>query len=251
MARSVLEIRSCDARVTGRLNMTLSFAVVPALDEAASIERVVTEAQAVVDHVIVVDDGSSDDTAALARAAGATVLSHSYNRGVGTAIATGLAEARLRSADVIVQLDGDGQHDASFVPELFARLHTGADLVIGTRFELGFEMSTVRRGVLRIFAAAISSKLGVRVSDPTSGFRAFSAGAADVLGPIFPEKYLSDTVEVLYLAHEHGLTVETVPVRMQARQFGEATVGPIRGAGYSLRLLAIIAGHSIPRRRCR
>lgn len=223
--------------------MTLVIAVVPAFNEEASVQSVVVDALAAVDHVIVVDDGSGDRTAELAEAAGAIVVRHETNQGVGRAVATGLREARHRGADVIVQLDGDGQHDAAFVRDLLAQIESGTDLAIGTRFEQGFPMSRVRRSVLALFARLISARVHVKIVDPTSGFRAFSGRAADLLLPVFPIRYLSDTVEVIFLAHERGLVIRAVPVRMRLRETGEASVGPVRGAIYTVRVIAIIASH--------
>lgn len=228
--------------------MSSCWAIVPALDEEATIGDVVRATSSWVDGVIVVDDGSSDDTAARAAQAGAVVISHPSNRGVGAAIATGLTAARERGADLVVQVDGDDQHDPASIPDLLAAARSGTDLVVGTRFELGFEMGGLRRLVLRAISQLVSIRIGVRVSDPTSGFRVFGADAADALAPEFPTRYLADTVEVLYMAHEHGLTIAAVPVRMRQRVHGSASVGPVRGAMYTVRILLIVARHSLSRR---
>jgi glycosyltransferase involved in cell wall biosynthesis len=229
--------------------MTYVVAVIPALNESASIARVVTEALEFVDHVIVVDDGSVDGTADLATAAGAVVMRHPHNRGVGSAVASGLGAACEAGAEVIVQVDGDGQHDPAWIRPLTERIQGGADFVVGTRFENGFQMGVVRRTILRGFGWMISRRIGVRITDPTSGFRAFSTRAADVLAPIFPRKYLSDTVETLFVAHELGLRIETVPVVMHHRQGGESSVGIVHGVGYTLRMAAIVVRHWLHGRR--
>jgi glycosyltransferase involved in cell wall biosynthesis len=229
--------------------MGRSVAFIPALNEIGTIAEVVTAAASVVDAVIVVDDGSTDGTGDAALAAGATVIRHPRNLGVGAAISSGLTRALELGADVMIQIDCDGQHDSQYVPHLLAKVRSGeADLVIGTRFELGFQMGLIRRLVLRCFAYPISARLGVKVSDPTSGFRAFSPLAASTLAPVFPVKYLSDTVEVLYLAAEHNLRVATVPVHMRERVAGKPSVGPLRSAAYALRMVSIIAGHTLRRR---
>lgn len=224
-------------------------AVVPALNEAHSIAGVVADVFRHVDHVVVIDDGSTDDTGALAERAGATVIHHPRRLGVGAAVASGLAHAQQLGATAVVQIDGDAQHDASFIPDVLAPLEQGADLVVGSRFELGFEMGRVRRVVLAVFARLISYRLGTRVHDPTSGFRAFSPCAVDVLTPIFPLKYLSDTVEVLYLAADNGLRVQTVPVRMNERAGGKPSAGTVQSVGYALRMLGIVASHTFAHRR--
>jgi glycosyltransferase involved in cell wall biosynthesis len=220
--------------------------VIPALNEVDSIDAVVRAAIEIVDTVIVVDDGSTDGTAAAARRAGAEVISHARNLGVGAAVATGLASARDRGCDQVVQLDGDGQHDPCHVRDLFSCLDEGADLALGTRFELGFQMGWVRRVMTRLFAWIISRRIGEPVSDPTSGFRAFDQRAMAALIPIFPTHYLSDTVELLLLAAERGLVIRTVPVRMRPRRTGRPSSGPLRSVGYAMRMLWIIAKHSVP-----
>jgi glycosyltransferase involved in cell wall biosynthesis len=224
-------------------------AIVPALNEAAAIGGVVEAVLPYVDHVIVVNDGSSDATPELAAQAGATVITHPRRLGVGAAIASGLARAHDLKASAVVQVDGDGQHDASSIPMLLAPLATGADMVVGSRFAHGFEMGAVRRLVLRCFAKLISYRLGTRLDDPTSGFRAFSPRAVEVLTPIFPLKYLSDTVEVLYLAADNDLVIATVPVSMNDRVGGKPSAGTVQSVGYALRMVRIVAAHTFAHRR--
>ena len=208
-------------------------AVVPALNEAHSIVGVVKRTAEYVDEVVVIDDGSSDETRTLAGDAGA------------------VAHAQERRATAVVQVDGDGQHEADGIPALLALLDAGADLVVGTRFEHGFDMGRVRRLVLRVFAWLMSYRLGTRITDPTSGFRAFSPRAVDVLTPIFPLKYLSDTVEVLYLAADHGLRIVTVPVSMNARTGGKPSASTVQSIGYALRMMGIVAKHTFAYRQRR
>jgi hypothetical protein len=150
-----------------------------------------------------------------------------------------------------VQVDGDGQHDPAWIRPLTERVQGGADLVVGTRFENGFEMGVIRRAILRGFAWTIARRIGVDITDPTSGFRAFSTQAADQLTPVFPKKYLSDTVETLFIAHELGLKIETVPVVMHQRRGGEASVGVVHGVGYTLRMAAIVTRHGLHGMRSR
>lgn len=221
--------------------------VIPALDEARTIEAVVQSVQRYVDAVCVIDDGSVDGTGDLARASGAHVIVHPRNLGVGAAVAAGLFWAISQGANAVVQIDGDGQHDASYIPRLLDELAGGADLVVGSRFELGFEMGRMRRVAMNVFARLISRRLLVTVTDPTSGFRAFSRRGAEQLAPRFPVKYLSDTVEVLYIAGEHNLRVSTIPVKMHPRQGGAPSVGPLRSGVLALRLFSIIGRHSIIR----
>lgn len=223
--------------------MMRTAAVIPALNEQGAIDAVVRSARQHLDMVFVVDDGSTDDTGAIAALAGATVIRHDTNQGVGAAIATGLAAARAAGATVAVQLDGDGQHDGTFVDDLIRKVVDGVDLAVGTRFEHGFPMGVARRTMIRLIGSLVSWKIGVRISDPTSGFRAFGANAMDTLVPIFPRPYLSDTVELLLVAHERQLVIGAVPVRMSLRETGEASSGLVESVGHAVRILAILARH--------
>jgi len=230
---------------------SLVIAVVPALNEAHSIAGVVKRTAEYVDEVVVIDDGSSDETRALAGEAGAVIIHHPRRLGVGAAVASGLAHAQERGATAVVQVDGDGQHESDGIPALLSLLDAGADLVVGTRFEHGFEMGRIRRLVLGVFARLMSYRLGTRITDPTSGFRAFSPHSVDVLTPIFPLKYLSDTVEVLYLAADHGLQIVTVPVSMNARTGGKPSASATQSIGYALRMMGIVARHTFAHRQRR
>lgn len=224
--------------------MSLVFAVVPALNEAATIFSVVRSLEPFVKTVIVVDDGSADETAILAEEAGALCVRHHANLGVGAAVASGLEHAVSLGADVVVQLDGDGQHVAECVPDLVRAAESGSDLVIGNRFSSDFPISLVRRSALRLFSILISRVVGQSVPDATSGFRAFSKAGAQSLAPDFPTRYLADTIEVLLIAHERGLVVCSVPVQMLARAGGRSYAGPIASAGYALRGVVIVAKYA-------
>jgi glycosyltransferase involved in cell wall biosynthesis len=230
------------ARPPGRIVV-----VVPAWNERATIADVVRSVrEATGFEVVVVDDGSTDGTAQCARAAGATVLRHPFNVGVGGAVGTGLAHAQRLGAGVVVQVDADGQHDPSAIGALVAAVVDGADLAIGSRFDAGYTMGWVRRTAIRRFARHVERRLRTAVPDPTSGFRAFGPRAIDALTPTFPTAYLSDTVEVLLHAADRGLVVRSVPVPMRVRQAGQASAGLWRSAGYALRIWWILLAHRLP-----
>src|SRR6478672_11264008 len=158
--------------------MSRFLAIVPAYNEAGAIAATVAEIH---EHapdfdVVVVDDGSVDDTARRAQRAGATVISHPFNLGIGGAVQSGYQYALDHGYTVAVQVDGDGQHDARCIPELLAHLReTGLDMVTGSRFLApdgeGYRSSASRRFGIRIFAGILSRIVGRQVTDPTSGFR--------------------------------------------------------------------------------
>ncbi|MDQ3354285.1 MAG: glycosyltransferase family 2 protein, partial [Actinomycetota bacterium] len=167
--------------------------VIPALNEEATVADVVRGA---LDHlgsdVLVVDDGSGDRTAAVARAAGAVVVRHPFNLGVGAAIRTGFRYASERGYNAMLQLDADGQHDPSDGRRLVERLHDEpADIVIGSRFASGYQVGWLRRLGMHMLSSVVSRRLAVRVTDATSGYRAFGERAVSSFSLAYPSAYLS------------------------------------------------------------
>ncbi|MDH3306776.1 MAG: glycosyltransferase family 2 protein [Acidimicrobiia bacterium] len=215
-------------------------AVIPAYNEASTIAGVVAAVRTQGCTPVVVDDGSSDRTAANARAAGAVVLSHPVNSGVGAALRTGFAYAVKKGATRVIQVDGDGQHDPTAIPDLLAAADSGHDLVIGTRFGSGgFEGHRMRRVPMRLLAALVSRRTRTTIDDATSGFRVISEPLLSVFAVDYPAEYLSDTVEAVLLASRRGASITQVPVEMAARSAGDPT-SSVRAAGHLLRVLLAI-----------
>jgi glycosyltransferase involved in cell wall biosynthesis len=148
--------------------------VIPALDAQATVGEVVRATRQALPQavVLVVDDGSSDDTANVASAAGALVLRFERNRGKGAALRAGIAAALARDAAAVLTLDADGQHDPSAAPSLLAAL-ASADIVIGTRARAGSAMPMRRRLTNALASSAVGRLIGSPVADSQSGFRAF------------------------------------------------------------------------------
>jgi glycosyltransferase involved in cell wall biosynthesis len=225
--------------------------IIPALNEEATVGDVVrsVRSQLAVD-VLVVDDGSQDQTSHRAREAGAMVLNHPFNLGVGAALRTGFRFARTTRYKVVAQVDADGQHDAADVSLLIDRLSAdGADIVIGSRFAGGYEVGLVRRFTMRMLSRIVSRRLGVTVTDTTSGFRAFSDRAVEVFASGYPTAYLSDTVEALILADTHGLKIVEQAVQMHERQGGQPSSGSLKSAFHFVRLALVLTLHRFRRPR--
>ena len=208
------------------------------MNEAESVGSVVAEIAAVLPsaQVLVVDDGSTDATAAVAAAAGARVLRLPFNIGVGGALRVGLLLGAREGFDAVGQCDADGQHPASAIPDLIAALDQ-ADLVVGARFAgVGdYETRGPRRWAMLLLGRVLSRVHRTALTDVTSGFRAFGPRAIAVLSKELPPEYLGDTVDALMIAHSARLVVRQVPVAMRPRAAGIPTHRPIRAALYLAR----------------
>lgn len=209
---------------------------IPAWNEAETIGSVIdaAAAQPQVTRVVVVDDGSSDATAAVAASHGATVLSLPFNVGVGGAMRTAFRYAREHGFDAVIQVDADGQHDPAQIPVLLAAANEGAAVVIGARFAAGddYRTGTARRLAMRMLAGTLSRIAGTRLTDTTSGFRLADRRAIALFARHYPAEYLGDTVESLVIAARAGLPVAQVPVAMRPRQGGSASQGTVTSMLY-------------------
>jgi len=200
-------------------------ACIPAYNEESSIGAVIVRTKGYVDEVLVCDDGSRDLTGAIAEGLGSVVIRHERNRGKGAALRTALRCARDLDPDVVLVLDGDGQHDPGEIPRLVEPIVGGrADMVVGSRYVEGSRVDApyYRRLGLRL-VNALSGKSGDSgVEDTQSGFRAFSAGALDVVLKCEAEGYGVET-EQLALAQKNDLRVVEVPVAIRYKGLGDTS----------------------------
>jgi glycosyltransferase involved in cell wall biosynthesis len=212
--------------------------VMPAYNEQEAIGEVIGEVRRSLPSVdcLVVNDGSTDDTPAVARAAGATVADLAVNLGVGGAMRVGFKYALARGYDVVVQIDADGQHDPASVRKLLDEL-ANADVVIGARFagEGDYRAHGVRRFAMRIIARILSRTSKTRLTDATSGFKACGPRAVALFAVDYPAEYLGDTVEALVIAARAGCRITQVPVAMRPRAGGTPSHNPMRSAVYLAR----------------
>lgn len=229
--------------------------VVPAYNEAQSIEKVVSSiVQAGYDYVVI-NDGSTDDTAKVCERARINVVNLPENLGIGGAVQTGHRYALRHGYDADVQMDGDGQHDVSFVAALLSELEAGADLVIGSRFVEGagegFKSTPLRRFGIAWLRGCIRLQTGVTITDATSGFRASGRRALELFARRYPADYPEP--ESIVTAIAKGLSVREVPVRMHERQGGVSSISPLKGVYYMIKvtLAVIIEGMSVQNRGAR
>ncbi len=222
--------------------------IVPAHNEAESLGEVLAELrQHARDYdVLVVNDGSTDETAVVAREAGYPVLDMCFNLGIGGAVQAGFKYALEHGYKIAVQLDGDGQHPPDQLEALVAPVRAGeCEMSIGSRF-LGagdYEGSLSRRMGTRILSRICMLVTGRRITDATSGFRAFGPGALRYLASFYPADYPEP--EAIVLLSRRGLPIREVSVRMRPRQAGRSSISGLGSVYYMAKvslslLLAVV-----------
>jgi glycosyltransferase involved in cell wall biosynthesis len=229
--------------VTERMQRLRRLAIVPALNEEANVGRVIDEVRAVDPgmDVVVIDDGSTDATVAVAEARGAHVVRLPFNLGIGGAVQTGYRYAYEHDFDVAVQIDGDGQHDPAELPLLLGPLLDGdADMAVGSRFagDGAFRSTATRRIGIRIFAGVVSLVAGQRLTDTTSGFRAVNRKGIALFAADYPHDY--PEVEATVMCVKHKLRLREVPVTMRARGGGRSSITAPRSIYYMAKVLLAI-----------
>ncbi len=236
-------VEATDSRLAGLRRI----AIVPALNEAVTVAGVVREIREVDPsfEVLVVDDGSTDETAQKALDEGARVLRLPLNLGIGGAMQAGYLFALEHGYDVAVQVDGDGQHDPRELGRLLEPLLDGrADMVIGTRFagEAKTYRAPIGRSIgIRLFAAIVSLRVRQRMTDTTSGFRAVNRRGIEVFAGDYPHDY--PEVETVVTASRGGLRITEVPVAMRLRSAGRSSITNVGSVYYVVKvLLALFIG---------
>jgi glycosyltransferase involved in cell wall biosynthesis len=215
----------------------------PAYNEEAAIAKTVLGARRHADAVLVVDDGSTDETAAIAEALGAIVVRHETNRGYGGALQTIFATARKLGVEELVIIDADGQHNPAEIPDLLAELRRGNDLVIGSRFVDGSagEIPAYRKVGMKVLDTATTlAATNLAVTDSQSGFRAYGRRAIDVIH--LNGGGMSAGSEILIQASDHRLKVAEVPIRVRYDIEGTSSENPVsHGVGVLMNIVRLIS----------
>jgi len=217
--------------------------VIPAFNEEKAIRSVVEDvissvhAQGVDAHIIVINDGSSDNTAMAVGSLPCTLLNLPFNLGIGAAVQLGFRYAQKLGCNTAVQVDGDGQHPAREIGRLLEPvLNDSADVVIGSRFLVkgGSRSTLVRRVGIRYFNALVGLLIGRRVTDSTSGFRALNRRALEVCAWEYPDQYPEP--EAIISFAKRKLRVAEVSVRMNDRQSGRSSINTFAGFVYMIKV---------------
>lgn len=236
----------------GSVAQVRTLAIIPAYNEELALPAVLDELQAAhpTFDIVVIDDGSRDRTAEVARRPGVTVLRLPFNLGIGGALRMGFRYAVEQGYDRGFQFDADGQHEAGQVPLLLAELDAGADMAIGSRFagEGDYRVGRSRGLAMGFLRWGLKRLSGRRFTDTSSGFRAFDRRVLELFAAEYPAEYM-ESVEALVIALRDGCDVREVPVRMRERAAGQPSNRRFRLVYHYLRLLVVLVAS--PRRSAR
>ncbi len=216
--------------------------IIPAYNEEKSVSGVIHKIrQNTGIDVLVVNDGSADNTSLVAREAGAIVVDLPFNLGIGGAVQTGYLYASKNDYDVAVQVDADGQHDPGDLGRIIAPVAKGeADMVLGSRYveKSAYRAPLARRMGMMVFSSVVSMINGQPIKDTTSGYRAVNKKVIAYFADNYPADY--PEVEALILLKKAGFRIKEIPVTMAARTYGESSITPLRSVYYMVKVLLAI-----------
>ncbi len=243
-----------NAAVNGAGQPLRILVVIIAHNEADTVAEVIKRVRATVPgaSILVVDDGSADATAAVARSAGSHVVTHPFNLGIGAAAQTGHLHTLRGGYDVMVRVDGDGQHPPEDIPRLLETMEReGVNVVIASRFVNGngsYRPPFLRRLGIRFFAVLLSIFCRQRLTDTTSGFYAADKEACALMSTMNAFDY--PEVESIVSMHKAGLQIAEVQCDMSQRAYGQSSINLIRSAYYMARVcLSLVEALAAPVRR--
>jgi glycosyltransferase involved in cell wall biosynthesis len=225
---------------------THAIVIMPAFNEVATVATVVKAVRASGLPVLVVDDGSTDDTATAARSAGATVLQLPFNLGVGGALRCGFRWAVANGYNTAVQCDADGQHESTELHRLIGTaVERDLHLLVGSRFGAadGFKATWIRRIPMRLLSRIATGAAKTPMTDASSGFRVVREPLLSEFARSYPMHYLGDTFEVLVQAGKQGYRISEISVLMHERAGGTPSAGTVASIRFLVRsILALTIG---------
>lgn len=219
--------------------MLKTLVIIPAYNEALNIKKTVEDILVNAKGVdyVVVNDGSKDDTLQVLNDNNFNYINGFQNQGLFGAVQTGFKWALKRGYDVAIQFDGDGQHSAAYIKDLVAAIEEGNDIAIGSRFVTEKKPVTARMVGSRMISSAIKLMSGVRINDPTSGFRAYNRGCIELYANDMNNPPEPDTLVCML---RNGKKIKEVQVKMREREFGESYLNPWNSVKYMSRMLVSI-----------
>jgi hypothetical protein len=218
--------------------------IIPAYNEETNIRKTIKEIQREANNVniLVVNDGSTDNTGSIARQLGVRVLDMPYNMGIGVAVQTGLKIADEYGYDIAIQIDADGQHDPRYIPCLCqALISYPCDLVIGSRYlsQNGYKTSTVRSTGIKFFSYIASVIIGRKITDTTSGYRAMNKSVIRFFSKHYPTDF--PDAKAIVMLGINNFTIKEIPVVMRQRQAGKSFLSVQKMVIYPFKNLMAIA----------
>ena len=213
--------------------------IIPAFNEEGNLEKTIRDIKenAPAFDYVIINDCSTDGTLAMCRRHGFSYLNLPLNLGIGGAVQTGYRYAYYHGYDIAVQFDGDGQHSASYLPEMARQLEeTESDMVIGSRFitKEGFQSSSLRRVGIRYFTLLIRILTGKKITDPTSGMRMINRKLMEKFTEEYPKDYPEPESVVTILSERHRVT--EMPVIMNEREEGSSSISLRNGVYYMVKV---------------
>lgn len=217
--------------------------LIPAFNEALNIEVVLRDLLSQGYNTLVINDGSTDDTATRVRSLGVSILDLPFNLGVGGALRAGFQYAERHGFAAIVQIDADGQHPIGHIRNLIdAANSTKAHLVLGSRFLGDFDsmhVGTIRRLTMKLLARSASKATGKAITDPTSGFRIIRNPLLEKFSKSFASNYLGDTYGALIAAGRSGYHIHEVPAPITERLNGVSSSSLLSSMGQTFKVVTV------------
>ena len=220
--------------------------IIPAYNESKSIASVVQRIVQQGYDYVVINDGSTDDTLEICKKNNLNVIDLPHNLGIGGAVQTGYKYAFRNNYDIAMQIDGDDQHDISYIPLLVHEIENGADLAIGSRFlgeKGGFKSTFMRRVGIKWLSGLIYILYRKRITDPTSGFRASGKKALALFATNYPVDYPEP--ESIAELLNHRLSIVEVPVSMVERTEGKSSINALNSIYYMIKVTLAILINSV------
>lgn len=212
--------------------------VIPAYNEEENIQTVINEVFETNDmlDVVVINDGSKDETLEKAKKTKAKVIDLPNNLGIGGAVQTGMLYAKKNQYDIAVQLDGDGQHDPKYISKMVQKVEEGYDMVIGSRFvqKTGYQQTFFRMLGINITSLLIKQITGVKIHDTTSGFRAVNKEIIEEFARQYPYDYPEPETNMKMILRKKKIL--EMPVEMRKRMAGKSFITPVKSVKYMVKV---------------
>lgn len=215
-------------------NMLNVLIIIPAYNEGKNLPELIGIMRSKCSgyDFIVINDCSTDNTAQICKSLACRHINLSAKLGIGGSVQTGIKYAFINGYDIVIQVDGDGQHDPSYINLMIEKIRNGANVCIGSRFleKEGFQSTRIRRFGICFFSGVLKGLTGEKFSDPTSGFRAWDKNAIEYFSKDYPKDY--PEVETIIMLVRRGMRIEEVPVIMSQREHGRSSITFIRSIYY-------------------